>query len=139
MLVFKLERERPAYAVHGDSLYYVKERFLRTYDFGSQRDNPLITLRRVSTQGIMQQAAGNAAASQQASHASLCKDITKLVHDVSLMGSDPLYQALELEILLTTGVCVQLQVWLQGHCPTTLLRMQSWWEVMQKMAHMSCM
>lgn len=53
MLVFKLERERPAYAVHGDSLYYVKERFLRTYDFSSQRDNALITLRRVATQGML--------------------------------------------------------------------------------------
>ena len=51
MLVFKLERERPAYAVHGEVLYYVKERFLRTYDFGSQRDNPLITLRRNTTPG----------------------------------------------------------------------------------------
>lgn len=53
MLVFKLERERPAYAVHGDSLYYIKERFLRTYDFSSQRDNALITLRRVATQGTL--------------------------------------------------------------------------------------
>ena len=53
MLVFKLERERPAYAVHGEVLYYIKERFLRTYDFSSQRDNTLITLRRVATQGIM--------------------------------------------------------------------------------------
>ena len=51
MLVFKLERERPAYAVHGEVLYYVKERFLRTYDFSSQRDNPLITLRRITTPG----------------------------------------------------------------------------------------
>jgi len=51
MLVFKLERERPAYAVHGEVLYYVKERFLRTYDFSSQRDNPLITLRRNTTSG----------------------------------------------------------------------------------------
>ncbi len=51
MLVFKLERERPAYAVHGEVLYYVKERFLRTYDFSSQRDNPLITLRRNTTAG----------------------------------------------------------------------------------------
>lgn len=51
MLVFKLERERPAYAVHGEVLYYVKERFLRTYDFGSQRDNPLISLRRITTSG----------------------------------------------------------------------------------------
>lgn len=49
MLVFKLERERPAYAVHGEALYYVKERFLRVYDFSSQRDNPLITLRRNTT------------------------------------------------------------------------------------------
>ena len=58
MLVFKLERERPAYAVHGDSLYYVKERFLRTYDFSSQRDNALITLRRVATQGVLQRCTG---------------------------------------------------------------------------------
>ncbi|RMB90615.1 hypothetical protein DUI87_32879 [Hirundo rustica rustica] len=29
MLVFKLERERPALAVHGNSLFYVKDRFLR--------------------------------------------------------------------------------------------------------------
>lgn len=56
MLVFKLERERPAYAVHGEVLYYVKERFLRTYDFSSQRDNPLITLRRVTTPGPRQSA-----------------------------------------------------------------------------------
>lgn len=26
MIVFKLERERPAYAVHGNTLYYVKVR-----------------------------------------------------------------------------------------------------------------
>lgn len=26
MIVFKLERERPAYALHGNLLYYVKER-----------------------------------------------------------------------------------------------------------------
>ena len=51
MLVFKLERERPAYAVHSEALYYVKERFLRVYDFSSQRDNPLITLRRNTTLG----------------------------------------------------------------------------------------
>jgi coatomer protein complex subunit alpha (xenin) len=49
MLVFKLERERPAYAVHGDTLYYVKERYLRTYDFASQRDNPLVPVRRAGS------------------------------------------------------------------------------------------
>ena len=28
MIVFKLERERPAFAVSGDSLFYTKDRFL---------------------------------------------------------------------------------------------------------------
>lgn len=39
MIVFKLERERPAYATHGNTLYYIKDRYLRTYDFatGAQR------------------------------------------------------------------------------------------------------
>ena len=46
MIVFKLERERPAYATHGGTLYYIKERFLRSYDFSNQRDQPLINLRR---------------------------------------------------------------------------------------------
>ncbi|CAM6027816.1 unnamed protein product [Sphagnum balticum] len=46
MIVFKLERERPAFAVQGGTLYYIKERYLRTYDFSSQKDNPLISIRR---------------------------------------------------------------------------------------------
>lgn len=54
MIVFKLERERPAYAVHGGVLYYVKERYLRTYDFASTRDNPLISIRRPGSTGTNQ-------------------------------------------------------------------------------------
>lgn len=46
MIVFKLERERPAYALHGSTLLYVKDRYLRTYDLATGRDNPLIALRR---------------------------------------------------------------------------------------------
>jgi coatomer protein complex subunit alpha (xenin) len=46
MIVFKLERERPAFAVQGGTLYYIKERYLRTYDFSAQKDNPLISIRR---------------------------------------------------------------------------------------------
>ena len=51
MIVFKLERERPAYATHGGTLYYIKERYLRAYDYQSQRDNPLISIRRSTTAG----------------------------------------------------------------------------------------
>ncbi|KAJ8268561.1 hypothetical protein COCON_G00137330 [Conger conger] len=45
MLVFKLERERPAYAVYGNMLYYVKERFLRQLDFHSSKDTAVMQLR----------------------------------------------------------------------------------------------
>jgi hypothetical protein len=44
MIVFKLERERPAYAAHGGTLYYIKDRYLRSYEFATQRDNPLMTV-----------------------------------------------------------------------------------------------
>lgn len=46
MLIFKLERERPAFSVSGDSLYYVKDRFLRVYEFSSQKDSQVIPIRR---------------------------------------------------------------------------------------------
>ena len=51
MIVFKLERERPACATHAGSLYYVKDRHLRCYDFASQRDTALITIRRAGSAG----------------------------------------------------------------------------------------
>eukprot|EP00899_Mesostigma_viride_P004602 jgi/Mesvir1/14142/Mv12278-RA.1 len=54
MIVFKLDRERPAYATHGGTLYYVKDRYLRTYDFASARDNPLISVRRTGASGTNQ-------------------------------------------------------------------------------------
>lgn len=46
MIVFKLERERPAYAVHSNMLYYVKDRFLRQLDFNSSKDTAVMQLRR---------------------------------------------------------------------------------------------
>lgn len=52
MTVFKLERERPPYAAHGDNLYYVKDRYLRRYDFKTQRDNPVISIRKPPAAGL---------------------------------------------------------------------------------------
>ncbi|XP_072959007.1 coatomer subunit alpha-1 [Typha angustifolia] len=46
MIVFKLERERPAFSVSGDNLYYVKDRFLRFYEYSSQKDNQVVPVRR---------------------------------------------------------------------------------------------
>ncbi|KAF5271367.1 hypothetical protein FQA39_LY08165 [Lamprigera yunnana] len=45
MIIFKLERERPAYTVHGNFLYYVKDAFLRKLDFTTSKDVQLIQLR----------------------------------------------------------------------------------------------
>jgi len=48
MLVFKLERERPAYDTQANTteLYYVKDRYLRKYDYGSSEDSVQVSLRR---------------------------------------------------------------------------------------------
>ncbi|XP_058098700.1 coatomer subunit alpha-1-like isoform X2 [Magnolia sinica] len=54
MIVFKLERERPAFSVSSDSLYYVKDRFLRFYEFSSQKDNQVISIRRPGSTNLNQ-------------------------------------------------------------------------------------
>ncbi|XP_047126355.1 coatomer subunit alpha isoform X1 [Hydra vulgaris] len=46
MVVFKLERERPAYTVHQNTLYYVKDRYLRIYEFGSSIDKPIMQFKK---------------------------------------------------------------------------------------------
>lgn len=45
MIIFKLERERPAYALYGNLLYYVKERFLRRLDLTKNKDVAVMQLR----------------------------------------------------------------------------------------------
>eukprot|EP00118_Oscarella_pearsei_P025090 m.307483 g.307483 ORF g.307483 m.307483 type:complete len:1228 (+) comp42345_c0_seq1:35-3718(+) len=38
LVVFKLERERPAYTTHQHRLFYLKDRYLRVYEMGTSRD-----------------------------------------------------------------------------------------------------
>ena len=45
MIIFKLDRERPAFAVHQNLLYYVKERYLRRLDFTTSKDVAIMQLR----------------------------------------------------------------------------------------------
>ncbi|KAJ8876168.1 hypothetical protein PR048_024077 [Dryococelus australis] len=45
MIIFKLERERPAYSVHGNLLFYVKDRFLRKLDLTTSKDTAVMQLR----------------------------------------------------------------------------------------------
>ena len=44
LLVFKLERERPAHAHVDHSLFYVYEKYLRRYDYATKRSKPLLAL-----------------------------------------------------------------------------------------------
>ena len=45
MVIFKLERERPAHALAGNLLYYVKEKYLRKLDLTTSRDTAVMQLR----------------------------------------------------------------------------------------------
>ncbi|KAL8143768.1 hypothetical protein V2J09_016800 [Rumex salicifolius] len=46
MLVYKLERERPAFSISGDTMYYAKDRFLRFFEFSTQQDTQAIPIKR---------------------------------------------------------------------------------------------
>jgi coatomer protein complex subunit alpha (xenin) len=47
MIVFKLERERPAFEVNGNNkLFYVKDKYVRLHEFNSGKDVPVVSLRR---------------------------------------------------------------------------------------------
>ncbi|GAB2291771.1 hypothetical protein Dimus_026025 [Dionaea muscipula] len=46
MIVFKLERERPAFCVSGDTMFYAKDRFLRFFEFSSHKELQVIPIRR---------------------------------------------------------------------------------------------
>ncbi|KAK4486814.1 hypothetical protein RD792_006593 [Penstemon davidsonii] len=54
MIVFKLERERPAFSVSGESLFYVKDRFLRAFEYSTQKDTQLIPIRRPGSNSLNQ-------------------------------------------------------------------------------------
>ena len=45
-VVFKLERERPAMTLHQNTLFYVKEKAIRVYDFTTGNDVPILVIKR---------------------------------------------------------------------------------------------
>ncbi|OZJ05293.1 hypothetical protein BZG36_01950 [Bifiguratus adelaidae] len=50
LIVFKLERERPAYQVYQNQLFYVKDKFLHALDFTNNTDNPILSIRKSGNQ-----------------------------------------------------------------------------------------
>jgi hypothetical protein len=47
--VFKLERERPAFSVYQDTLFYVRDKFVRAYDFNTGSDIGLLNVRKLGS------------------------------------------------------------------------------------------
>ncbi|CAL8128782.1 unnamed protein product [Orchesella dallaii] len=45
LMIFKLERERPAYAIHGNLMYYIKEKFVRRFDLTTLKDQAIFQLK----------------------------------------------------------------------------------------------
>nr|XP_034837173.1 coatomer subunit alpha isoform X1 [Maniola hyperantus] len=45
MILFKLQRERPAYALHNNMLFYIKDRQLRKLDMSTNRDAPVMQIK----------------------------------------------------------------------------------------------
>lgn len=50
LMVFKLERERPAMAISQDTMVYIRENHVRVHNFSTGSDQPIITLRKQSGQ-----------------------------------------------------------------------------------------
>lgn len=54
LMIFKLERERPQFVAIKDSLFYVKDKYLRKYTWGQNSDNPTALIRRTNNSLVMQ-------------------------------------------------------------------------------------
>ncbi|OBZ86731.1 Coatomer subunit alpha [Choanephora cucurbitarum] len=52
LIVFKLERERPAFQVHNNELYYIKNSILHIHDFPSTADQEVMSVRKLGSQFV---------------------------------------------------------------------------------------
>ncbi|KAF9585928.1 hypothetical protein BGW38_010979 [Lunasporangiospora selenospora] len=52
LIVFKLERERPAYALHQNNLFYIKDKYLRVHDYANGQDAAVLSVRRSGSQFV---------------------------------------------------------------------------------------
>lgn len=50
LIVFKLERERPAFSIHQNSLYYVRDKQVRHLDYQTGQDAALLSVKRLGSQ-----------------------------------------------------------------------------------------
>lgn len=87
MIVFKLERERPAFSVSGDSMYYVKDRFLRFFEFATQRDTQVIPIRRPGS-STLNQGAKTLSYSPTENAVLICSDVDGGSYELYIIPKD---------------------------------------------------
>ncbi|EFJ08647.1 hypothetical protein SELMODRAFT_447957 [Selaginella moellendorffii] len=84
IIVFKLERERPAYTISAGVLYYVKEKSLRTYDFATSEDTSLINIRRAG----LNQAPRTLSYNPAENAVLLCSDVDNGTYELYIIPRD---------------------------------------------------
>ena len=52
LIVFKLERERPAYSLHQNTLFYVRDKQVRSLDYSTGTDQALLSVKRLGNQYV---------------------------------------------------------------------------------------
>ncbi|VFQ69399.1 unnamed protein product [Cuscuta campestris] len=88
MVVFKLERERPAFSVSGDSLFYVKDRFLRVYEYSTQKDTQLIPIRRPGSSSLLNQSPRTLSYSPSENAVLICSDVDGGSYELYIVPKD---------------------------------------------------
>ncbi|WFD30062.1 hypothetical protein MSPP1_001076 [Malassezia sp. CBS 17886] len=52
LIVFKLERERPPFALHQSTLYYVRNKQVRALDYNTGKDDAVLSIKRLGSQYV---------------------------------------------------------------------------------------
>lgn len=52
MIVFKLERERPAFSLFQDTLYYIRDKYVHQYDLATRADAGVLSVRKLGGQYV---------------------------------------------------------------------------------------
>ncbi|KAI9613394.1 hypothetical protein H4Q26_009996 [Puccinia striiformis f. sp. tritici PST-130] len=52
LIVFKLDRERPAFSLHGNSLFYIRDKYVRVHDLSTGSDVSVISVKKLGSQYV---------------------------------------------------------------------------------------
>jgi len=52
LIVFKLDRERPAFSLHGNTLFYIRDKYVRVHDLSTGSDVSVISVKKLGSQYV---------------------------------------------------------------------------------------